>query len=111
MENGRIFKSIREAADWFGVKTTNICALLHGRGIAVKGFHFRYVDDSNDKIREESTRMEKCRKIICLETEQIFESITLAAQSLNISRGNIGEVLHGKRITAGGFHFRYLDEN
>jgi group I intron endonuclease len=39
-----------------------------------------------------------------------WKSIAEAAKSLNISRGNIGSVLHGKRNSSGGFKWKFKSE-
>ena len=40
--------------------------------------------------------------VICIETEQIFESITSAAKFAGVTKGAISSVIHGRRNKAGG---------
>lgn len=62
-----------------------------------------------------SLRMKKIMKekqipIICVETEEIFESQCEASKTKNINQGNINSCLNGKRNVAGGYHWKYKDE-
>ena len=53
----------------------------------------------------------QAKKVICLETNEIFDSITKAAKAVDINPGNIGHCLAGRRKTAGGFHWAYYEQN
>ena len=54
-----------------------------------------------------STYEKHCRKILCVETEEIFSSIKKAAEKYNVKPPNISAVLAGIRKTSGGFHWKY----
>lgn len=45
-------------------------------------------------------------KVLCVETDLVYYSIGSAAKSVGCSAANISSVLHGKRKTAGGYHWR-----
>ena len=47
------------------------------------------------------------KKVRCLETLVVFDSITLAAESTNLTRKSIGAACIGKNKTAGGLHWEY----
>ena len=47
--------------------------------------------------------------IFCVELDQNFESAKQASEELNITRQNIVACCRGKRKTAGGYHWRYVD--
>ena len=49
-----------------------------------------------------------CKKILCVETGEVFDAIVDAANKYCINAGNIGRVCEGKRKTCGGYHWRYL---
>ena len=51
----------------------------------------------------------RSKKILCIETEEEFNTITEASQKYNISNANISACCRGKRITAGGYHWHYID--
>lgn len=56
----------------------------------------------------------KCRfgakKIICLETGQIFRTISEAAEEMKLDQGNISRVCNGKAKTTGEYHFKFVQE-
>lgn len=47
------------------------------------------------------------KPIICINTDQYFESISLAAEALGLYQGNISAVLRGKQTHVHGYKFRY----
>ena len=66
------------------------------------------------KHRTEETRKKigeaKCKKVICLETREIFDSIKEASITMNIDHSSISAVCKGKRKTCGGFHWKYYED-
>ena len=53
----------------------------------------------------------KARKVICLETKQVFDTLTEAASFCNLkSYSSISTVCRGINHTAGGYHWQYYDE-
>lgn len=49
------------------------------------------------------------KKVLCIESGEVFDSIKLAAISLGVHRSSINNVLNGRAVTAGGKHFLYVD--
>lgn len=98
IETGEIFESITAASKWAKIKRLNIRrALLHSTSTA-GGYHWCYVDRNNPPLRNQ-------RPVKCVETGEIFESITSAAKSIGVSNGAIRNVLFGRNHTAGGYHW------
>ena len=50
------------------------------------------------------------KKVQCIETQEIFESINAAAKAVNIDPRNISSCLTGRSKTSAGFHWRYYDQ-
>lgn len=50
------------------------------------------------------------KKIICVETKIIYESISEAARQLKLNRSGISNSLIGISQTCGGYHFKYYNE-
>ena len=50
------------------------------------------------------------KKVICLETSKIFNSITEAAKAVDIDPSNISNCLASRRKTAAGLHWKYYDQ-
>lgn len=51
----------------------------------------------------------RMRKVLCIETEIVYDSMTSASKDTNISLANIQSVCLGKSKTAKGYHWRYYD--
>lgn len=52
------------------------------------------------------------RKVQCVETQQVFESASAAARAIpKTSQSKICMVCRGQRSTAGGYHWKYVEEN
>lgn len=53
----------------------------------------------------------KKAKIIILETGKIYDSIAAAARAVGVDKANAGNVVRGKRASAGGYHFARFEQN
>lgn len=69
-----------------------------------------YEENNNFGTRNERIAKSLSKKIFCIETNEIFNSINEAAKTIDISPSNISRCLAGRRKTAGGFHFKYYDQ-
>lgn len=49
------------------------------------------------------------RKIVCVETGEIFDSVKRAAESINTFPTSITATCAGRQKTCGGFHWKYVD--
>ena len=56
----------------------------------------------------DNIRKAQNKKIICIETEKIYNSITEAANELHLHQSHISDCCLGKRKTCGGFHWKYV---
>lgn len=69
---------------------------------------------SSERVKSESeiqSLIERTvRPIICIETGIEYPSLKTAAESLNLSKGNICSVLKGNRKSTKGFTFKYLEK-
>lgn len=52
----------------------------------------------------------RSRKIICVETGVVYDSLTLAGKPLGLQATDISKVCKGKRKSLKGFSWKYLDE-
>lgn len=55
-------------------------------------------------------RPRNMKQVVCLETKEVFESCKSAADSFGITESIVNRVCNGKRKTAKGFHFEFLDD-
>lgn len=51
----------------------------------------------------------RARKVMCVETGKIFDTVTEAAKQNNIKKGSLGNCLTGRTKTAAGYHWKYVD--
>ena len=51
----------------------------------------------------------RSKKVECIETGIIYESTREAERQTGIGHNNISQVCNGKRLTAGKFHWRYIE--
>lgn len=64
-----------------------------------------------DKETVEKSVASHRKPVICVETEEIFPSVTTAAKAKNMSgKSQISNALNGRSQTAGGFHWEYYEE-
>lgn len=94
-ETGERFASVTDAASAIGAARPLVSSALKRHG-ACRGFHFYYADEAepDDSVFDRKV-YKNSRPIICLETNERFESQARAAKR------------HG---TAKGLHFYYTDE-
>lgn len=50
------------------------------------------------------------KRVMCIETGAVFDSISTAGREMEICSKNINAVVVGKRNRAGGYHWKYVDE-
>lgn len=48
------------------------------------------------------------KRIVCVETAEVFDCIQTACKKMNANASCVSEVLHGKRKTAGGYHWQFV---
>lgn len=77
---------------------------------ALKG---RTLSDDNRKFLSDLGKVTRNRKkrVMCIETGQIFESAREASLSLGLNKGAITTTIYyGNNRTCGGFHWKYIDK-
>lgn len=64
------------------------------------------------KLKEQNKNLDRtyqCRKVLNVETKEIFNSIKEAANKYGLKDTHISRVCRGKRKTTGGFHWEYYE--
>lgn len=122
LEDGKQYMNLVEAAKTYGVPRHSVWSVCSGRTDFAGNFSFRYLDKQKFEIAENkrSKRILKSvagyatgaaktsKKIICITTGEIFESVKSAAEKLNIDNSQIIRVCSGKNKHAKGLIFAYL---
>lgn len=115
LETLEVFNSISEAAKAKLCNATSISENCQNKRVkSVSGLHWAYYDENitkekaNEMIEQCKKDNAKRKKVICVETKEIYES-TVEAQNKNNCK-HICDVCNGKRKTAGGYHWMYYKE-
>jgi len=107
------FDSIISASKELNIGKSNIRGVLNNSRKSAGGFVFKYLEDKNKY--EEVILNNKGKKVVQYDLEMnkinIFNSLIEASKNLNIYKNNIWGVITNYRKTAGGFIFKYLEEN
>ena len=103
------FESVTDAANAIGAAWPLVSSALKRHG-ACRGFHFYYADEAepDDSVFDRKV-YKNSRPIICLETNERFESQARAAKAVGVPREAIYAALRG-HIATKGLHFYYADE-
>ena len=63
------------------------------------------------KRRDDAYRASKSKPVICVETDIRYFGLMEAERQTGVHHGNISRCLKGRTEKAGGYHWRYADEN
>jgi group I intron endonuclease len=74
--------------------------------IATKGRH----RSPNTEFKKGCTNIKWRKKVLCIDTNTLYESITFASEDTNISISCISTCCSGKTKTAGHYHWRYYEK-
>ena len=108
-ETGERFESVTDAANAIGAAWSLVSSALKRHG-ACRGFHFYYADEAEPDDSVFARKVYKnSRPIICLETNERFESQAKAAKAVGVPRAAIYAALRG-HIATKGLHFYFADE-
>lgn len=104
-ETKQIFDNTDEAAKFAGVCPSLIRSLCNGRKIGkAKGYTFYYYDENRTDYPVKKDYSHS-KKIVCVETGKIYNSVR------DVSNGNnLFDCLKGRRETFKGYHWKYLEE-
>lgn len=110
INDNKIFDSITDAGKYYEIGTDSISACCNGRNISTKtGLQFAFYDKGR-KYSTHSIYTPPTRKVICIDTGQVFSSAKEVCKEMNIGIGNLSSVLQKRSKTAKGYRFEYLDE-
>ena len=139
IDTGEIFDSVKSAAVSVGVDPSAISAVLNGRGKTAGGYRWDYLNPNNKVSEEISKKMSKAnsgrkqsaeqiekrtahfkgkkyenynsyKPVVCVETGEIFKSVKSAAESVGVRPSFLSDVLHGRKKTASGYHWKFAKE-
>lgn len=65
-------------------------------------------ENNNRLLHKERLGKSKCKKVQCIETQEVFESMKEAAAKKNISYSGLCNHLKGKTKSCGNLHWKYF---
>jgi hypothetical protein len=118
-----LFNSLKEAEDKYGVNHVAIAKAAkgiyyHAGKLNNKELLWRYIDNCNNIIEYPGMKSDKrsSKKVICITTGEIFDSLKAAGDKYDRCPVNIGTAASGKTRSCGQLNeiplvWRYLDES
>lgn len=99
------YKSAREAGRDLNLDYKYISRVLNGHAKHCHGYVFVFEKDFDANKNYDLCVNKKA--ILCVEKNEVFESISECARVMNLNKGAISRVLKGKRKTHNNLHFKY----
>lgn len=111
LETGQVFESIQKAATAVDGSSSNIASVLKGLRRTASGKRWVFAKDYDPAAPIPQLRAKKVTtlKVLCVEDNRIFGSLTDAGNAYGISSSHITSVCRGTRKSAGGKTWRYVE--
>lgn len=124
LNDGNYFKSVKDAAQHYGIGKNNIGGMLSGEHTQCKGLSFVF---SNREMTAEERKVnlgtlearrvawnvrrnaDKRRSVICLTDDELYESGRAAAKYYDITPARVMQLCQSGGQTLAGLSFRYAD--
>lgn len=108
LQNLKIYESYKEAANDLGLKTpSNILNVCNGNLKHYKNYTFEYYNEEKKyKQIEKKNNNYATKKIMCIETNEVFNSLSEAVKKYKTK--TISECANGKQKTAAGKHWKWI---
>lgn len=115
VETNHVYESVAEASRDLGIKTELIINVCKGRQENTHGLHFCYVTTDKQKPSKETAYRKVAdpqpgikKKVKCLETGALYDSMNLASKATGIQRKSITRACEDQKRTAGKYHWEYV---
>lgn len=103
-ETGENFHSVADAAEWCRVFYRSI-----NEGYNAGGYHWDYEHVGGDVVASKC-KPSRAKGVLCIETGDVFGSITEAANAYGVSQGYMSDCVSHGRTLKGRLHFRFLEK-
>lgn len=115
LETKQIFNSAIEAGKYIGKDSSHITGCCRNVYNTAYNLHWMYYSDylncpKKDIKNKLSLKGKRCTPVICLDTREIFISITDASIKKNINSNSIIQCCKGFYKTAGKLKWKYIDK-
>ena len=115
LETNQIFQSAKEAEEYYHLDKDAIARVCRGERLTVCGLHFDWLGTTIDiqekkrKMQENSNKKSTAqKKVICIETNEIFNSATEASLHFGKCRGYVSDIIKKDKPSNLGYHFKYI---
>lgn len=112
IDTGIIYDSAEQASIDVGIDKRAISACCSGRSKTSGGMQWSYYNPDEVYIKKEIINKDSGKpkkKVLCIETNIIYNSISDANKATGIHFKNISAVCRGKRAKAGGFTWKFIE--
>lgn len=112
IDTGIIYNSLEEASIAVGVTMSAIKACCLGKSKTSAGMQWSYYNPNETYIKKEIINKDSGKpkkKVLCIETNVIYDSISDADKATGVHFKNISAVCRGKRAKAGGFTWKFVE--
>lgn len=116
IELNRVFECMRDAERELNIKTKDIGNCCKGKRNTAGGYHWIYANDLGkcdiDTIlkRRKHAQITNKKKVRCIETNEVFDSITQASEKTKIDLSSIASCCRGKLKSTHGLHWEFVHE-
>ena len=66
--------------------------------------------NTNYGTGKERSAKSRQKKVICIETQEIFDSVTEAAKAVDVDKSSISRCIAGRQKTCAGYHWKQYDQ-
>lgn len=113
VETGVVYKSCREAGRITGIDynaINSVCNHKYGFKTA-GGYNWCFLDNYNSEEYTRNIVSNRPKKVVCIETKEIYTSLSDAQKNTGINATAISNCCKGKYgfKTAGGYHWQFFD--
>lgn len=109
----KVFDTIKEASIYYQCDSSAISKVCKGIWSNTHKLCFMYYNEYLKQLEDNipiTTPKTRVKKVICLEDNKVFNSITECAKYYRIDSNSISRVCSKKGNHAGGYHFMYYEE-
>lgn len=115
LNTGQIYISCQEAKRQTGVEHIGDCCSGHlktaGKDENGNALFWKFLDDYTGKEIIPKIKQKRSKtKVLCIETNIKYNSAKEAERITGIDSGSIGRVCNGKRKTAGGYSWKWIED-
>lgn len=118
LETKQVFKSITDASVNTNIRINKISQICQNNGVSksLKGLHFMFLNEYRKSSKEDiqralNTECKRTRKVCCIETGTIFNSVTEAAESVGGQTTNISKCCKNPNKICKGYHWEYFQSS